>query len=155
MLALVLGSRGVAVVVGGSEERVLARLVGEVVAGGGRARHVAGKVGDSGLLLTAVEKAREVFGELTHAVMVPAEGLDLTMDLAVLGEQVKGARVLVVQRESVRSFPLPLPHPGSLPHDGLIELTTPTDDSAERIVDLALFLLLSDRRGHARTVRVG
>lgn len=71
VVALVLASRGVRVVVIGADERGLGELVGEIVVGAGRARHVAG-VGEAALA-RAWEKAAEAFGAPTFVVGAAAD----------------------------------------------------------------------------------
>jgi NAD(P)-dependent dehydrogenase (short-subunit alcohol dehydrogenase family) len=67
-VALALAARGVRVVVTGRGEKALGETVGEIAYGGGRARHLAGDVRDSGHLTAAVERAVSVFGGLDIVV---------------------------------------------------------------------------------------
>jgi NAD(P)-dependent dehydrogenase (short-subunit alcohol dehydrogenase family) len=153
-LALALGARGVAVVVAGVDERSLGRVVGEVVCGGGKARHVAGKAGDSRLLSAAIEKAREAFGELTLAVMVSSHPHEIATALGpTLRQQLAAdARVLVVHDASIAGGPRSLLDVGC---DEIFELgPAPDDDSSRRPLDLALFLLFSERGAASRTVLI-
>jgi NAD(P)-dependent dehydrogenase (short-subunit alcohol dehydrogenase family) len=141
-LALAMGARGVSVVVAGADERSLGRVVGELVCGGGRARHVVGKAGDSGVLTAAVAKAREAFGEVTSGVMVSSDRHETTEVIGLLRQVLPlPARLLVVDRAEGTSDP-----PGRLaaPHDELLMLAASTHESSERWVDMALFLLFSE-----------
>jgi NAD(P)-dependent dehydrogenase (short-subunit alcohol dehydrogenase family) len=63
-VALALAARGVRIVVTGRDEKALGRTVGEVVHGGGKARHVVGDVRAPEQLGQAVARALEVFGRL-------------------------------------------------------------------------------------------
>ncbi len=67
-VALALAANGFAVVVTGRNERDIGAVVGEVVFGGGKARHLAGDVRDRAHLVAAVAKARDVFGRLDVVV---------------------------------------------------------------------------------------
>jgi len=67
-IALLLSAHGVAVVVLGSEERAVGEVVGEMVYGGGRARHAVGDAHASEHLGAAIDKARDVFGALDAIV---------------------------------------------------------------------------------------
>lgn len=63
-IALALSARGVRIVVTGRDERALGETVGEVVHGGGKARHVAGDPSDAAHLVAVAARAVEVFGGL-------------------------------------------------------------------------------------------
>src|SRR4051794_36204440 len=78
-IALALSARGVRIVVTGRDEKALGETVGEVVHGGGKARHVAGAPGDAAHLSAAVERASSVFGPLDIVVVADAEGVGATM----------------------------------------------------------------------------
>ncbi len=67
-IALLLGARGVSLVLVGRSERALGEAVGEVVYGGGQARHVVGDVRDPATLSHAVERAVSAFGGLDIAI---------------------------------------------------------------------------------------
>jgi short chain dehydrogenase len=69
-IALALGAKGVHVVVAGSDERALGRVVGEITCGGGSARHVAGQPSDPMYIAATVAKAVETFGKLTFVLAV-------------------------------------------------------------------------------------
>jgi NAD(P)-dependent dehydrogenase (short-subunit alcohol dehydrogenase family) len=73
-IALALAARGTRVVVAGVNERDLGETVGEIVYGGGKARHVVGDVE------AATPRAREVFGGLDVIVRVGADGVSLLRD---------------------------------------------------------------------------
>jgi NAD(P)-dependent dehydrogenase (short-subunit alcohol dehydrogenase family) len=70
-VALLLSSRGARVVITGSKERALGEVVGEIANAGGKARHLAGDLGDPTVLDAAVAKAVDVFGAL-HLVVATA-----------------------------------------------------------------------------------
>ncbi len=59
-----LSARDVSVVVFGSDERALARVVGEIAASGGKARHLRGGVDDADHVVLAIDKAISSFGDL-------------------------------------------------------------------------------------------
>jgi NADP-dependent 3-hydroxy acid dehydrogenase YdfG len=71
-VALLLSSRGARVVVVGAKQRTLGEVVGEIANAGGKARHLAGDLGDPAVRDAAVAKAIDVFGGL-HLV-VASEG---------------------------------------------------------------------------------
>jgi len=70
-IALHLAARGARVVVTGRDEKAIAGVVGEIVNGGGHARHVAGDVRDPAHLEAAVRKTIDAFGGL-HLVVANA-----------------------------------------------------------------------------------
>jgi hypothetical protein len=74
-IALALSARGVRIVVTGRDEKALGLTVGEVVHGGGKARHVVGDVRDPARLAAASERALEVFGTLD--ILVASEATDV------------------------------------------------------------------------------
>ncbi|MBX3199616.1 MAG: SDR family oxidoreductase [Labilithrix sp.] len=63
-IALALSARGVRIVVTGRDERALGETVGEIVYGGGKARHLRGDVRDPAHVSAAVDRAVEVFDGL-------------------------------------------------------------------------------------------
>ncbi|MBX3212992.1 MAG: SDR family oxidoreductase [Labilithrix sp.] len=63
-IALALSARGVRIVVTGRDERALGETVGEIVYGGGKARHLRGDVRDPAHVTAAVDRAVEVFDGL-------------------------------------------------------------------------------------------
>jgi NAD(P)-dependent dehydrogenase (short-subunit alcohol dehydrogenase family) len=67
-VALALSARGVRVVVTGRTERALGEVVGEIANAGGKARHLAGDVGDPAHLDAAIARAVAVFGGLDIVV---------------------------------------------------------------------------------------
>lgn len=67
-IALALGARGVRILVTGRDERALGETVGEIVYGGGKARHWVGDVRDAACGPGAVDRAFEVFGGLDFVV---------------------------------------------------------------------------------------
>jgi NAD(P)-dependent dehydrogenase (short-subunit alcohol dehydrogenase family) len=67
-IALELSGRGARVLVTGRVERALGEIVGEIVYGGGQARHLAGDVRDPSHARTAVGRAIETWGRLDLVV---------------------------------------------------------------------------------------
>jgi NAD(P)-dependent dehydrogenase (short-subunit alcohol dehydrogenase family) len=67
-IALELSGQGARVLITGRGERALGDMVGEIVHGGGQARHVAGDVRDLAHLQAAVARAIETWGRLDIAV---------------------------------------------------------------------------------------
>lgn len=67
-IALALSGRGARVLVTGRGERALGEVVGEIVHGGGHARHLAGDVRDPTHVRAAVARAIETWGRLDVAV---------------------------------------------------------------------------------------
>jgi NAD(P)-dependent dehydrogenase (short-subunit alcohol dehydrogenase family) len=67
-IALELSGRGARVLVTGRDERALGDTVGEIVHGGGHARHVVGDVRDEAHVRAAVGRAVEIWGRLDAAV---------------------------------------------------------------------------------------
>ncbi len=67
-IALALSARGVRLVVTGRTERALGEVVGEIANAGGKARHLAGDLGNPAHLDAVLERAREVFGGLDIVV---------------------------------------------------------------------------------------
>jgi hypothetical protein len=78
-IALALSARGVRIVVAGRDEKALGVTVGEVVHGGGKARHLAGDPGDPMHLAAALERATSVFGVPEIAIVADASGADVTL----------------------------------------------------------------------------
>jgi NAD(P)-dependent dehydrogenase (short-subunit alcohol dehydrogenase family) len=94
-IALALSARGVRIVVTGRDEKSLGETVGEIVHGGGKARHIAGEDRASSVLGTAVARAREVFGELDIVVDAALTDVEYTLD-ATLPHLGTPGRVLLV-----------------------------------------------------------
>jgi NAD(P)-dependent dehydrogenase (short-subunit alcohol dehydrogenase family) len=67
-IALELAGRGARVLVTGRDERSLGETVGEIVHGGGQARHLPGDVRDDAHLLASVQRAVATWGRLDVAV---------------------------------------------------------------------------------------
>jgi NAD(P)-dependent dehydrogenase (short-subunit alcohol dehydrogenase family) len=72
-IALVLAGRGARVVVTGPDERALGELVGEIVFGGGKARHVVGALDDATTFDAAWLKAESAFAAPSHVVAEAAD----------------------------------------------------------------------------------
>jgi hypothetical protein len=63
-----LSARNISVVVFGSDEHALARVVGEIAASGGKARHLRGDANDENQIAAGIEKAIASFGEIEIVV---------------------------------------------------------------------------------------
>lgn len=72
-VALALAARGVRVVVAGRGEKALGETVGEIVYGGGKARHVVADARDPAQIGVAVDRANDVFGGLDIVVAAEAD----------------------------------------------------------------------------------
>ncbi len=81
-IALALAAREVRVVVAGGDERALGRVVGEVTAGGGAARHLAGDASSDAHVAAAVARAVDAFGRLSWIVAGADAHVD-SLDLAL------------------------------------------------------------------------
>jgi hypothetical protein len=143
-LALSLGARGVGVVVAGTDERALARVVGEVTCGGGKARHVAGSRMDTATMSAAVEKAHDAFGDLTHVILVaPDRDESIQLVAALPSETARRPRALLIRLGATGSS---VANEAARETDGhgcvdeLLDLRS-DDPDGDRVVDLALFLL--------------
>lgn len=121
-VALALSARGVRIVVTGREEKPLGETVGEIVHGGGKARHVVGEGRSSSVLARASERAAEVFGPLDIVIDAELTDVEYTFEAAVPKLQPAGRVVLVsaartpetsqeslgrVVRERARALPKP------------------------------------------------
>lgn len=93
-IALALSARGVRIVVTGREEKALGETVGEVVYGGGKARHLTGDPGDPVHLAAAVERATSVFGAPDILVLADASGIEKA--LSTLAKTVASSGCLLV-----------------------------------------------------------
>jgi enoyl-[acyl-carrier-protein] reductase (NADH) len=82
-IALALAARGVRVVVTGVDEKALGITVGEIVHGGGKARHLAGDPADAAHLTAAVERALEVFGGLDIVIATDPMSVDYMFSIAL------------------------------------------------------------------------
>lgn len=159
-VALALSARGVRIVVTGRDEKSLGITVGEIVHGGGKARHVAGEGRASSVLATAIARAREVFGELDIVIDTALTDVEYTLDATLPHLQTPGRVLLVSAAKSqpamaaaVReraSGPLakgitcnaivverPLAGPGP---DGGADVDVDVDDVASDVGELAVFL---------------
>jgi NAD(P)-dependent dehydrogenase (short-subunit alcohol dehydrogenase family) len=82
-IALALSARGVRIVTTGRDEKALGITIGEVVHGGGKARHLAGDPRDASHLTAAVERAIELFGRLDIVVDADSANVEYTFSAAV------------------------------------------------------------------------
>jgi NAD(P)-dependent dehydrogenase (short-subunit alcohol dehydrogenase family) len=140
-LALALGARGYDVVVSGANERALGRVVGEIVCGGGQARHIAGNGGDPAHIDAALEKTREAFGELTLGVVVATDAHEMTRVVAAVRE---ASKARIVAACLVPMFSDPLPAPG----ESFATLRMTGGGNPERFLDLALFVATARSTAH-------
>jgi NAD(P)-dependent dehydrogenase (short-subunit alcohol dehydrogenase family) len=99
-VALALSARGVRIVVTGRDEKALGETVGEIVHGGGKARHVAGEGRASSVLGTAVERAKEVFGALDIVIDTELTDVDYTFEATVPHVGSPGRLLLVTAARS-------------------------------------------------------
>ena len=94
-VALALSARGVRIVVTGRDEKALGVTVGEIVHGGGKARHVVGEGRASSVLDIAVQRARDVFGAIDIVIDAELKDVEYTFDTAAAHVRSPG-RVLFV-----------------------------------------------------------
>lgn len=104
-IALALSARGVRIVVTGRDEKALGETVGEIVHGGGKARHVPGEGRASSALAVAVERAKEVFGGLDIVVDTELTDVEYTFD-ATLPHVRSPGRVILVGAAKSHDAPL-------------------------------------------------
>jgi 3-oxoacyl-[acyl-carrier protein] reductase len=88
-IALLLSSYGVSLVLVGRNERALGEVVGEVVYGGGKARHVVGDVRELPTLTAAVGRALETFGGLDIAIAAAQTSGTTTLGVDGASEQAR------------------------------------------------------------------
>jgi len=89
-IALALAAKGVRIIVTGRTEKALGETVGEIVYGGGKARHLAGDVRDPAHLDAAVTRAIETFGGLDIVIANAGVGGRIA-----LGEEPERARAIL------------------------------------------------------------
>ncbi len=155
-VALALSARGVRIVITGGDEKALGITVGEIVHGGGKARHVPGTGRASGVLESAIARAKEVFGGLD--LVIDAEAKDVEYTLAAITPHVRGAgRVLFVTAvtavtavtggpsqdslaRQVRERAPALHARGTTCNAVVVENADDEDDVARDVAELVLFL---------------
>jgi hypothetical protein len=144
-IALALSARGVRIVVTGRDEKALGETVGEVVYGGGKARHVTGDPSDPAHLAAAVERATTVFG--APDIIVVADEAGAGTALTALAKRVGSpGRVLLalIEPATVRRLsPLvrELSLPGSPTTCNAITLDpAAAEDGADDAAELAVYL---------------
>lgn len=103
-IALALSARGVRIVVTGPDEKSLGETVGEIVHGGGKARHVPGEGRASSVLGAAIARANEVFGELDIVVDAALTDVEYTLDATSPHLHAKGRVLLVSATKSQRAM---------------------------------------------------
>jgi hypothetical protein len=138
-LALGLAARAVETVATGRDEKALGRVVGEIAAGGGTARHVAGNPGDPAVVAAVMKKTVEAFGSVTILVAASLEPDEIVQVIAGSRRSLaEGARVLVASSSESRATET---------RPSLNEVIVGPD--VDRALDLALFLCSEAARGIA------
>jgi len=100
-VALALACEGVKVVVGGPDEKAVARVVGEITCGAGVARHVAGDLSRPADLQAILRKGVEAFGKLTLVVLLSPDMAEIARVLdTALVTLADGGRFVVVSAPS-------------------------------------------------------
>jgi hypothetical protein len=99
-VALALSARGVRIVVTGRDEKPLGVTVGEIVHGGGKARHVAGEGRASSVLESAIARAKELFGELDIVIDAALTDVEYTLDATSPHLRTPGRVLLVTATRS-------------------------------------------------------
>ena len=94
-VALALSARGVRIVVTGRDEKALGVTVGEIVHGGGKARHVVGEGRASSVLDSAVLRAKEVFGALDIVIDAELKDVEYTFETALAQLRSPGRLIFV------------------------------------------------------------
>ena len=87
----------------GRDEKSLGETVGEIVHGGGKARHVAGEGRASAVLAAAVERAKEVFGPLDIVIDAELTDVEYTFAATVPHLQSPGRLLLVTSARSEKT----------------------------------------------------
>lgn len=162
-IALALSARGVRIVVTGREERALGVTVGEVVHGGGKARHLAGDVRDATHLAAVVERAVEVFGRLDIVVASEPVDVECTFSAPVVARLgVPGRLIAAVidgsraSSERVRRLAAELGD-GGITCNAIVVADGPSaDDAADDVAALAVFLCArAGARINGQSITVG
>lgn len=99
-VALALSARGVRIVTTGRDEKALGETVGEIVHGGGKARHVAGEGRASSVLGAAVERAKEVFGGLDIVIDTELTDVEYTFEATLPHVRSPGRLLLVTATQA-------------------------------------------------------
>lgn len=159
-IALALSARGVRIVVTGRDEKSLGETVGEIVHGGGKARHVAGEGRASSVLGTAIARAREVFGELDIVIDAALTDVEYTLDATSPHLRTPGRVLLVSATKSQEAMAVAVRERASAPFakgitcnaivverppacaelDGVADGVVDVDDVASDVGELAVFL---------------
>jgi len=90
-VALALAARGVRIVVTGPVEKPVGETVGEIVYGGGKARHVVADPRDRAGVGSAVARAHEVFGRLDVLFIADADPTAVECILTVASASAEAA----------------------------------------------------------------
>lgn len=143
-IALALSARGVRIVVTGRDEKALGETVGEVVYGGGKARHLAGDPSDVAHLAAAVERATSVFGPLHIAVIADAASAEIATK-ALAPRLVSPGRLLVAVTDRGAASSLVSDLAGSLSIHGvtcnaIVIDASAEEDAADDAAELAVHL---------------
>jgi NAD(P)-dependent dehydrogenase (short-subunit alcohol dehydrogenase family) len=100
-----LSARNISVVVFGPNEHALARVVGEIAASGGKARHLRGDANDENQIAAGIEKAITSFGEI--GIVVADENSLATFRVAA--SRIKSAgRLIAVGSNKIAELALEL-----------------------------------------------
>lgn len=137
----------------GRDEKPLGETVGEIVHGGGKARHVAGEGRASSVLGAAVLRAKEVFGALDIVIDTELTDVEYTFEATVPHLRSPGRLLFVVEAPSpeisqgakaiaIRARARPLPR-GVTCNAIVVENLAPdtdADDVAADVGELAVYL---------------
>lgn len=146
-IALALAARGVRIVVTGRDEKALGETVGEVVHGGGKARHLAGDQTDPGHLAAAFERAKGTFGVPDIAVVAEALGAEKALNMLAKHVGSPGRLLVALALPASGSSPLALARELALSVreraitcNAIVLDPTTEEDAAADAAELAVFL---------------
>lgn len=162
-IALALSARGVRIVVTGRDEKALGLTVGEVVHGGGKARHVVADVHEPAALETAVERALEVFGRLDIVVAAEATDVECTFKAPLLARPKQAGRLIAavvdearVVTDVVRAVAAEITTKGATCNAIVVADEATAEDAADDVAALAVFLCSrAGARITGQTITVG
>lgn len=162
-VALALSARGVRIVVTGRDEKALGITVGEVVHGGGKARHLVGDVRDPAHLAAAAERALEVFGGLDIVVVSEAGDLASAFAAPLTARPSAPARMIAavvgdgaVTSELVQDVAREIAAKGTTCNAVVVADSATAEDAADDVAALAVFLCSrAGSRITGQTIAVG